>query len=225
MPWFRDEIYDGDVIHVKLGWMRETRYARASSACNKIEQEAAATVEKLLKILANLEAEKKKLAETVKRIKGRPHNSLGEGSKYYLSNKEMKKFAPLTDKPSGDWMLVLNPLILRKYGLTAPSEQSGSGGKIPQKGSPGVVGKKGAYTLPGMEEHALALTEGQGVDFVVGFKERGGSQSGSDKGSSNHGKELSKQIRSQNPKEPGESDRDYGNRISRLVEEARRKSD
>lgn len=192
-------------------------YALASSSYNKALKDAANTVQKLRGQLAKIKAERESYEALRADLKKGKFNRMGEGEPYSLSRKEAeKKFAAYTEAPDPGWMQALHPLFLGEYRVSATFTTSTGGGynPSPRKSSPGPEGKRTGFTLPGMEDISLHLGAEHQVDTVLGFKDeqkKGGASDGKDKNA------IRERLKKENPRMDGESDKDFGKRISDMV--------
>lgn len=215
----------GIIIH--KGWVR---FSTIRSQLNKEEWSIKEDIEKLEKRLAKWGLLYEHYIAEMDEAQDRNRIGFGLSDPQSLPEKDFTEMiGPYCDRPHEDWIEFFNPKIIRKYGLNRKYKPNGYDVSYPnfgnnsnssnrragrQEGSPLMPGHAGnvtAYTLPEMADKAIHIAEESGVGQVVAYRE--------DQNKGGDNKARLKELRFENPKQRGESDNEWNNRLQRILKE------
>lgn len=190
----------------KIAWYD---YASLRNNLHVIEGKLLKAVKQLEKLCQEWSIEKENLDAEIKAVKANRYNNMGIGEPFYIKEKELLRWiggSAFIPKPDESWKSFIGQHILMKYGMRG---KAGKRTSIPSASVAKQAANKGGPSRYTLQEHHNLLIEGG--ESAIAFKEprKGNKQS--------VGKGRMKQLRNDYPKEPGESDQDWNNRLQAIA--------
>lgn len=216
MPIVRTRyIGDEDVIVQRKVWFLPRSwtiawydYASLRNNLHSIESRLLSAVASIDKLLKEWSTEKEHLDAEIRSVKTGKFNEFGVSKPFYIKEKGLRAWIggqTYVPRPEESWKAFINQAKLIQYGVNKPS---GKRTTIPNAAISNTTGKgTSRYTLP---EHAEKGIHVQGIDQVIPYKEES-------RGGNNVSKNRMKQLRSEYPKESGESDQDWNIRLQKIA--------
>lgn len=217
MPIVRTRfLSDDDVIVQRKVWFLPRSwniawydFASLRSSLHSVEGKILAACNSLETLLQQWSSEKEHLEAEVKAIKDGRYNRFGVGEPFYIKEKALRKWIggqSHVPRPEESWKSMINPAKLIQYGLRGKPAKGTTLPNAVLKNKSGGSGNT-RYTLEGQQDLNLHV---KGIDQVITYKE--------EKGDSPN-RNVMKRLRRDNPKQSGESDQAWNNRLQKLAKQ------
>lgn len=194
----------------KIAWYD---FASLRNNLHVIEQRLLKKTQELERLCQEWSIEKEKLDAEIKAIKSNRYNNMGVGEPFYIKKSELFKWiggSAFVPKPDESWKSFIGPHILMKYGMRG---KPGKRTSIPNAAVAKQAAAKSGTSRYTLEEHHNLMIEGG--ESAIAFKEPRNKGGGGNNQSV--GKGRMRQLRNEYPKEPGESDQDWNNRLQAIA--------
>lgn len=193
----------------KIAWYD---YSSLRNNLHVIEGKILQKAKEIEKLCQAWSSEKETLEAEIKAVKANRYSNLGVGEPFYIKEKALRDWvggSSFVPRPEESWKAVLSDFLLFKYGMRG---KPGKRTSIPNASIPKEATEKSGTSRYVLGEHHNLLI--QGGEQVIGFKEerRGGNNQ-----QGGISKNRMKQLRNDYPKEPGESDQDWNNRLQSIA--------
>jgi hypothetical protein len=215
--WIRTRLVGKDEVIIErkrwgwpVGWNASyVPFASLSSTRNKLESEAIGLVEDIKEKCSQISRAEDLLKREVKEAQGSNHGVFGVSPPFEASTDDLKGYKEYHPRPDPAWRGFINPRELSKLGLgkggskTKPvSTSSGSGDRTTY--TPLAKGELAKYT------HEFNADD---PDQVLAYEES------KNKNNPQGLKAKRKKLRSEWPRNSGESEKDYNLRIEGMLED------